>query len=70
MQDAVSTGHREVATVLRQAGGIMSDSFGCSRMFDAASRGDVKNLSLLIKHAGLKVMEYSSSLDIDNWIHW
>jgi hypothetical protein len=51
----VSSAHREVATLLRQAGGVMSASFGCSRLFDAALRGDVKNLSLLIKHAGLKV---------------
>jgi hypothetical protein len=56
LQDAVCTGHREVATALRLSGGIMSDSFGSTRMFDAAARGDVKNLSLLIKHAGLKVI--------------
>ena len=56
LQDAVSSGHREVATNIRLAGGVMSEAFGSSRMFDAASRGDVKNLSLLIKHAGLKVL--------------
>ncbi len=55
LQDAVCTGHREVATALRLSGGTMSESFGSTRMFDAAGRGDVKNLSLLIKHAGLKV---------------
>ena len=55
LQDAVCTCHREVATALRLSGGTMSESFGSTRMFDAAGRGDVKNLSLLIKHAGLKV---------------
>ncbi len=55
LQDAVIAGDEQLAHLLKRKGGTMSDSVGIRMLCDAASRGDVKMLNLLIKCAGLEV---------------
>ncbi len=62
LQDAISAGHQQTASIIITAGGIMSGSYGKTQVFQAASRGDVKALRTLFDYAGHKVDIFS--LDI------
>ena len=48
MQDAVRAGQVQVAGVIRSKGGRMPESLGAAQVCDAASKGDVQTLRLLI----------------------
>ena len=56
LQDAVSVGDEQLAFMIREKGGIMNENVGSVRVCDAALRGDVKTLNLLINCAGLQVI--------------
>jgi hypothetical protein len=47
-----------LSTILRASGSVLPDAFGASQLFQAASKGDVSTLALLIKHAGLNVCSF------------
>ena len=57
LNDAVSSGHVQVANILRSKGGAMPQSLGAIQVCDAASKGDVQELRLLIECAGIKVWQ-------------
>ena len=54
LQDAVGSGHVQVASVLKSKGGIMPESLGAVQMCEAASDGDVRRLKLLVECAGIQ----------------
>ena len=56
LQDAVTAGDEQLARLLKSKGGTMDDSIGLRLLCDAATKGDVKTLNLLIKCAGLEVL--------------
>ena len=55
MQDAVSVGDEQLAFMIRGKGGCMDENLGASKVCEAALKGDVKTLNLLINCAGVKV---------------
>ena len=55
MQDAVASRHPHMASYIRSLGGTMSESFAADQLFTAALKGNVKDLNMLIKFAGLDV---------------
>jgi hypothetical protein len=55
LQDAVSAGHQQTASIIIAAGGVISSTYGKAHVFQAAAKGDVKALSTLYDYAGLKV---------------
>jgi hypothetical protein len=59
LQDAVSAGHQQIASIISGAGGIISGPFGKNHIFEAATKGDVKALSTLYDYGGLQVNIFS-----------
>jgi len=56
LQDAVIASDEQLSQLLKSKGGVMDESFGIRMLRDAAERGDVKMLSLLIKCSGIDVI--------------
>ncbi len=52
------SGDEQLTLLLRSKGGSMSESEGTQMLCDAAKRGDVKMLNMLIKCAGVEVKEH------------
>jgi hypothetical protein len=61
LQDAVNAGQVHVASLLRSKGGTMPESLGATQVCDAAAKGDVQTLRLLIECAGLRVRAIPSA---------
>jgi hypothetical protein len=55
LQAAVNFGHVEVANMLKGKGGAMPESVGATQLCDAAAKGDVQTLRLLVECAGIQV---------------
>ena len=53
-------GDEQLAHLLKRKGGTMSDLMGVRMLCNAAVRGDVKRLNLLIKCAGLEVLNFTT----------
>jgi hypothetical protein len=57
MEDCIAGGHVQLVTMLRSKGATISDSLSATKLCDAASKGDIQILKLLIDCAGLQVLE-------------
>jgi ankyrin repeat protein len=55
MEDCIAGGHVQLVTMLRSKGATISDSLSATKLCDAASKGDIQVLKLLIDCAGLQV---------------
>lgn len=55
MQDSITGGHVQLVTMLRSKGATISDSLSATKLCDAAFKGDVKILKVLVDCAGLQV---------------
>ena len=55
MEDCISGGHVQLVTMLRSKGAMISDSLSATKLCDAAYKGDIQSLKLLIECAGLQV---------------
>ena len=55
MEDCIAGGHVELVSMLRAKGAMISDSLSGTKLCDAAYKGDIQNLKLLIDCAGLQV---------------
>lgn len=63
LQAAVSFGHVDVANMLKSKGGLMPESVGATQLCDAAAKGDVQTLRLLVECAGIQVLlQFCSSI--------
>ena len=56
MQDAIVGGHVQLVSLLRSKGASISDSMSATKLCDAAFKGDVKILKVLVDCAGLQVL--------------
>ena len=55
LQDAINSGHMQLANIMIAMGGIVPVGYGISRAFTAAANGDVRNLNLLMDCAEIQV---------------
>jgi ankyrin repeat protein len=62
MEDCIAGGHVQLVTMLRSKGATISDSLSATKLCDAASKGDIQVLKLLIDCAGLQVKYFFSFL--------
>ncbi len=55
MEDCISGGHVQLVTMLRAKGATISHTLSATKLCDAAFKGDIQTLKLLIDCAGLQV---------------
>lgn len=59
MEDSISGGHVPLVTMLRSKGAKISDALSATKLCDAAAKGDIQTLKLLIDCAGLQAKRVS-----------
>jgi hypothetical protein len=55
MEDSINSGHVQLVILLRSKGATISHTLTATKLCDAASKGDIQTLKLLIDCAGLQV---------------